>query len=156
VVKTKKCKDCGTFNEHDSKFCEKCGKSLKSKKQNNSNNNNSLDFIEEKENKIYINRDDFMDRKILEKINTGLATVFSAIFIGLGQLYNGQITKGIILFIIGIILAGIGLFFNFLANNAPAYIDPMIFVIPMLFALIIYICLWIYSVNDAHKNSKEI
>lgn len=155
MVRTKKCKDCGTFNEHDSKFCEKCGNSLNSKKQNNSNNNNSLDFIEEK--KINnINRDDFMDRKILEKINTGLATVFSAIFIGLGQLYNGQITKGICLFIIGIILGGIELFFNLLANNAPAYIDPTIFVILMLPALIIYICLWIYSVNDAHKNSKEI
>ncbi|KZX16722.1 double zinc ribbon [Methanobrevibacter cuticularis] len=28
MAKTKKCMDCGTFNEQDSKFCEKCGNSL--------------------------------------------------------------------------------------------------------------------------------
>ncbi|MCL2156664.1 MAG: hypothetical protein FWH54_01440 [Methanobrevibacter sp.] len=95
-----------------------------------------------------------MNEDILEKINTGLATVFSAVFIGLGQLYNGQIMKGICLFILGVILASIGLFFNLLLVSAPYWAGPSILIM-IIIILIVYMCIWIYSVTDAYKNSKK-
>lgn len=91
---TKYCKNCGEELEEEDEFCSNCGKSLNTEnKINKTNNANNI------------------SNDILEKINTGLATVLSGVFIGLGQLYNGQIEKGIFLFIVGIIITFIELFF---------------------------------------------
>jgi TM2 domain-containing membrane protein YozV len=168
MEKTKKCEECGEKLLEDDKFCPSCGKPLNNEKEFNSNKqdlnvNNTLDkskilandFLNSADKKKINNNGDIMDNNVLEKLNTGLATVFSAIFIGLGQLYNGQIGKGICLFIIGVILASIELFFNMMLINAPAWAAGSILVL-MIVVLIVYIFLWIYSVTDAHKNSKKM
>lgn len=69
--------------------------------------------------------------------NPGVAAVLSAVFIGLGQIYNGQIGKGIffiILFVISILLM-------FIIATGIVFITAM---------------LWIWNVVDAHKSAKRI
>lgn len=41
MARIKKCEKCGSFNEQDSEFCEKCGNSLKSKNIEKSNQNDN-------------------------------------------------------------------------------------------------------------------
>ena len=64
-----------------------------------------------------------MSEEILVKINTGIATVLSAIFPGLGQFYNGKLTKGFVFFIIG------GLLFYRAYIFFIAKLDPIVFII---------------------------
>lgn len=67
--------------------------------------------------------------------NEGLAAVLSFFFTGLGQIYNGDIGKGIVLIIIQII--------NIL----------LMFV---LVGLITYPIVWIYGIWDAYNTAKNI
>ena len=67
--------------------------------------------------------------------NEGLAAVLSFFFTGLGQIYNGDIGKGIVLIIIQII--------NVL----------LMFVI---IGFLTYIIVWIYGIWDAYKTAKNI
>lgn len=89
-----------------------------------------------------------MNDEILKRINTGLATVLSAIFPGLGQFYNGKLLKGFGFNIIGAILLYTTFFFSTAYSNDlyftydPSY-DSSIFV------LLIYIAFWIFSILDA-------
>lgn len=133
------CDKCGKeFSEND-KFCQNCGTSL-----NKKDLDNNLDYtnLNKKSERNYKTDSYIMNENILEKINTGLATVFSGIFLGLGQLYNGDFTKGIILFISGGVLIGIVLL--------SVTIDPIFSV----FLFIIYLVLWVYNIKDANHNSK--
>ncbi len=70
-----------------------------------------------------------------ERKNEGIAAVLSFIFVGLGQIYNGQIGKGIIFVIIGAI-----------------FVFTMIFFI----GFILYPIFWIYNIYDAYNTAKEI
>jgi TM2 domain-containing membrane protein YozV len=72
----------------------------------------------------------YSDRK-----NPGLAAVFSFLFVGLGQIYNGQIGKGIVFFIVGVILT------------------LTMFII---IGFILYPIFWIYNVYDAYNTAKKI
>jgi TM2 domain-containing membrane protein YozV len=65
----------------------------------------------------------------------GIAAVLSFLFVGLGQIYNGQIGKGIMFVIIGIIL-----------------VFTMIFLI----GFILYPLFWIYNIYDAYNTAKRI
>ena len=67
--------------------------------------------------------------------NEGLAAVLSFFFTGLGQIYNGDIGKGIILIIIQII--------NIL----------LMFVI---IGFLTYIIVWIYGIWDAYNTANRI
>lgn len=67
--------------------------------------------------------------------NAGLAAVLSFFFAGLGQIYNGQIGKGILL----IVLQGI---------NA--------FLMTVVIGFITYPILWIYGMVDAYKTANKI
>lgn len=67
--------------------------------------------------------------------NPGLAAAFSFLFVGLGQIYNGQIGKGIVFFLIGVILA----------------ISVVIII-----GFILYPVFWIYNIYDAHNTAKKI
>ena len=67
--------------------------------------------------------------------NPGLATLFSFFFMGLGQIYNGQIGKGILFIIMYAI--SIGLLF-FLVG---------FFTTPIL---------WIWGMVDANRSAKKI
>ncbi len=71
----------------------------------------------------------------IERKSEGLAAVASFIFVGLGQIYNGQIGKGIMFIILGV-------FFVF----------TMIFLI----GFPLYPLFWIYNVYDAYNTDKQI
>ncbi|MGY4688666.1 hypothetical protein [Salibacterium sp. K-3] len=66
--------------------------------------------------------------------NAGLAAVLSALWCGLGQIYNGQIGKGVLFMIIQ-------------AVNA-----LLMFV---LIGLITYPIFWIYGMVDAYKKAEQ-
>lgn len=67
--------------------------------------------------------------------NEGLAAVLSFLFVGLGQIYNGQIGKGILLIIIQIV--NVCLMFVFIG-------------------FLTYPLVWIYGVWDAYNTAKNI
>ena len=71
----------------------------------------------------------------IQKKNEGLAAVLSFLFTGLGQIYNGQIAKGILFVVVGVVFAG------------------LIFV---LIGIILYPIFWIYNIYDAYTTAKKI
>jgi TM2 domain-containing membrane protein YozV len=92
--------------------------------------------------------------------NPGLAAVFSFIFNGLGQIYNGQIIKGlvviffsvlsILVFIIGSILIG------FWQMGKIIFAQELILGLVLFFIGLILICvLGLYSIFDAYKVASK-
>lgn len=91
-----------------------------------------------------------------EKSHPGMAAVLSFIFNGLGQIYNGQIKKGLaiiffsslslFIFIIGAILIGFWLFGKFIS---PLQIILGIFL--FCFGFVVICVLGIWSIFDAYK-----
>ena len=67
--------------------------------------------------------------------NPGLAAVISFFFPGLGQIYNGEIGKGILFIVVG------GVF---------------ILLMIVLIGFILYPLFWIYNVYDAYKTAERI
>jgi TM2 domain-containing membrane protein YozV len=67
--------------------------------------------------------------------NEGMAAVLSFLFCGLGQIYNGQLGKGIIFCIIGAITV----------------LSAIIFI-----GFILYPLFWIYNIYDAYNTAKKI
>ncbi len=67
--------------------------------------------------------------------NPGLAAVLSFFYTGLGQIYNGQIGKGILLFLVRLVS------------------DCLFFLI---FPLACSFLLWIYGMYDAYKSAERI
>jgi TM2 domain-containing membrane protein YozV len=65
----------------------------------------------------------------------GLAAILSFLCCGLGQIYNGEIGKGIAMLIVYVICLCLS-----------------ILILPIIFALI----LWIYGIYDAYNTAKEI
>ena len=72
---------------------------------------------------------------VQERKNTGVAAILSVIFPGLGQIYNGQIGKGIVFIILGIIFAGLVIVF---------------------IGFILFPLFWIYNIYDAYTSAKKI
>ncbi|HVP23846.1 MAG TPA: zinc-ribbon domain-containing protein [Conexivisphaerales archaeon] len=70
-----------------------------------------------------------------EQKNPGIAAVLSFLFTGLGQIYNGQIGKGITFVAVGIVC---------------------LFTIIFFVGLILYPLFWIYNVYDAYNSAKRI
>ncbi len=106
-VKTKFCSNCGKKIDRKAEICPKCG----------------VRVAEPRE------------RKHRETKSAGLAAVLSFFISGLGQIYNGQIGKGI-----GMIVLYI--FFWILVF--------VIIGIPLL------LILWIYGMYDAYNTAKKI
>ena len=65
----------------------------------------------------------------------GLAAVLSFLIVGLGQIYNGQIAKGLLL-LLGAMISGV----------------LMLILIGFLF----WIVIWLYAVYDAYHTAKKI
>jgi TM2 domain-containing membrane protein YozV len=74
-------------------------------------------------------------QKIKVMKNPGLAAVASFFFSGLGQIYNGEIGKGILFIVIQII--------NFL----------LMFVLIGFFT---YLATWVYGIYDAYKTAERM
>jgi len=94
------------------------------------------------------------------KLNPGIAAVLSFFFSGLGQIYNGQLKKGLILiffsglnillFLLGAVLIGYWLLFETNVNRA------LIAGIILACLGLISICIvGIYSLIDAYKVAKK-
>ncbi|MCX5702083.1 MAG: hypothetical protein NTW64_03780 [Candidatus Omnitrophica bacterium] len=92
------------------------------------------------------------------KRDPGLAAVLSFVFNGLGQLYNGEIIKGLVIifisavsmliFIIGSILLGLWLL------GKVVFAQELILGLALFFIGLIFICiLGIYSILDAYKTA---
>lgn len=67
----------------------------------------------------------------------GLAAVLSFFVPGLGQIYNGQIAKGIVVFVIGPLF-----FLGVLGWIGVGYL--------------LYVPLWIYAIYDAYRTAERI
>ena len=116
------CPECGKKLEEGSDFCSDCGTKVNSESVNDFEKNNESTY---EQTKVIIK-----DEK-----SPGLAAVFSFLIIGLGQIYNGEIAKGLILLVVSYIC--IALFF---------------LIIPPFIAVI----LWVYAIYDAYNTAKDI
>jgi TM2 domain-containing membrane protein YozV len=67
--------------------------------------------------------------------NPGISPILSFFIPGLGQIYNGQITKGLIFIAIGFFLA---------------------LTIILLIGIILYPLFWIYNMYDAYDTAKKV
>ncbi|MFH0912475.1 MAG: hypothetical protein V1807_02350 [Patescibacteria group bacterium] len=88
--------------------------------------------------------------------NSGLAAVLSFFVVGLGQIYNGQIGKGIF-FLVGYYLVFVifwSLFFSSIFTGDDS--TMMASVTSVFIAPIIVVALWIFNIVDAHKNAERI
>lgn len=71
----------------------------------------------------------------IEKKNEGLAAILSFLFLGLGQIYNGQIGKGILFIILGVVFV-------------------LMFLV--LIGIPLYVIFWVYNIYDAYNTAKQI
>lgn len=106
---TKFCSNCGNEIDEKAEICPKCGVRVKSIPITTSIS--------------------------IEKKSSGIAAIASFLFPGLGQVYNGEIGKGIMFVIIGIIFA------------------LLMFV---LIGFILYPLFWVYNIYDAYKTAERI
>jgi TM2 domain-containing membrane protein YozV len=74
-------------------------------------------------------------KEYVERKSEGIAAVLSFLFVGLGQIYNGEIGKGFLFIIIGVIC---------------------LFSIIFLIGFILYPLFWIYNIYDAYNTAKKI
>jgi TM2 domain-containing membrane protein YozV len=126
------CLHCGkAIVSKRARFCEKCGTKIPLSNENPLNNEND---------NLKINKSN-KDNMIRYHKNPYLATLIS-IFPGIGQMYNGQVLKGIIIKIIWQILIIIG--------------SIEINITGMAIMLVIFSTLWIYNLADAYRNAKDI
>jgi hypothetical protein len=96
-----------------------------------------------------------------ERINRpGLAAVFSFVFNGLGQIYNGEIVKGLLIIFFSacsmlILLAG-AIFIGFWMLGKVAFNGQLPIGVALFIAGLIFVCiLGIYSIFDAYKFSLK-
>jgi len=95
-----------------------------------------------------------------QKINPGLAAVFSSLFSGLGQIYNGQILKGLwimffsaaamVLVIIGFIQIGLCIM-----SELFKWQEILLGGISLILGLVIITVLGIYNIYDAYDTAKK-
>jgi TM2 domain-containing membrane protein YozV len=71
----------------------------------------------------------------VERKNEGLSAVLSFLFVGLGQIYNGEIGKGIAFIVLGVVFA---------------------FMIIILIGIPLYLIFWVYNIYDAYNTAKGI
>ncbi|NQS99504.1 MAG: hypothetical protein HQ595_00340 [Candidatus Omnitrophica bacterium] len=92
-------------------------------------------------------------------INPGLSAVFSFLFSGLGQLYNGQVKKGLALITLtsgGIILTVVGavLLVDYLFFDAILHVELVWGATLLLSGILLISCIGTYSIFDAYNVAK--
>jgi len=93
--------------------------------------------------------------------NPGLAAVFSFVFNGLGQLYNGQIIKGLVIVFISVLnilifMAG-SILIGFWVLNRVVFKGQLAWGLVLFCIGLVFICvLGIYSILDAYRVAKKM
>lgn len=135
------CPKCGALVKDDSIFCDKCGINIVD--YNNSNDKTETGrptkFCSTCGEKIDINAEICpkcgVRSIIVNKKNPAIAAILSFFITGLGQVYNGQIKKALILFISMVISA---------------------FLVIILIGVFLALIIWAYGIYDAYKSAQEI
>lgn len=107
--RTKFCSNCGSQIDENAEICPECG-------------------VRQPGSETY-------QQPVYQQKNPGLAAVLSALWVGIGQIYNGEIAKGIILII--------------------AYIVSVL----LMFVIVGFITtpiLWVFGIYDAYNTAKKI
>jgi TM2 domain-containing membrane protein YozV/ribosomal protein S27AE len=112
--KTKFCSNCGEEIDLNAEICPKCGVRL-------------IGPPKATPTKEY--------RVIVEEKSPGLAAVLSFFIPGLGQIYNGQIGKGLLLLVLAMLSAGL---------------------IIIIIGIIPYLIIWLFSIFDAYSTANRI
>jgi len=136
------CPLCGTENEENARFCKECNEPLYDPNTNNTSKEPDRKKQIEEEEKTRVEAKGKTERKVSMANqppkfykNPSIATILSFFFMGLGQIYNGQIGKGVIF----IILYGIS--------------------VALMFAVVGFVTtpiLWIWGMVDANNSAKRI
>jgi len=93
--------------------------------------------------------------------NPGVAAVLSFVFSGLGQLYNGQIIKGLVIVFIStlnilIFMAG-SILIGFWVLNKVVFAGQLVWGVVLFCIGLVLICiLGIYSILDAYRVAKKL
>lgn len=112
------CQNCGSQLPDSAKFCDRCGAKVGTDtERSNSNTEYSMASI------------------MVNKKSEALALILSLLIPGLGQIYNGQVSKGAMMIVAAIVCAVLTFVFFPIG--------------------ILYIVLWIYAMYDAFKDAKE-
>ena len=95
-----------------------------------------------------------------QKVNPGLAAVFSFIFSGLGQIYNGQILKGLclmafsamgmVLVIIGFVQIGFCLMSQLFGRG-----EMLLGSVLLIVGFLLITVLGVYNIYDAYNTAKK-
>ena len=109
--RTKFCVNCGAKIDARAEICPKCGVRVAPPPAPTSQ-------------QVYV-----------ERKSEGIAAVLSFLFVGLGQIYNGEIGKGILFIILGVFIVFTALF---------------------LIGFLLYPVFWIYNIYDAYNTAKKI
>ena len=112
------CTSCGNEIESGTRFCPKCGAG-----------------IDEKSVPITSEPTHVRSNYVVTNKNAGLAAVLSFLFCGLGQIYAGKITKGLLFIFVGLLLG----------------VATFIFILPGVAA----VAFWIYNIYDAYTLTNE-
>ena len=96
----------------------------------------------------------------MEKQDPGIAAVLSFLFNGLGQIYNGQIAKGLVIMLISTIvmmitLIGAVFLAHFIWSSFIYPVELIIGTVLFLFGIIVIAILGIYNIYDAYNIAKK-
>jgi len=132
------CPNCGKEIPDGSKFCQYCGAKLSLTGESEGGQVQSVLSEEEQKKRTY--EEELIRAKAQQsaKVGTkspGVAVVLSALWVGIGQIYNGQIGKGVLF----IILYGVSVLLIFVGIG--------IVTTPIL---------WLIGVIDAYKTANNI
>lgn len=96
----------------------------------------------------------------MEKQNPGVAAVLSFVFNGLGQIYNGQIAKGLLIILVSsiamiVMLIGAVFLGHFILSG---FLYPVEFVtgaIMLFLGIAVIVVLGIYNIYDAYNTAQK-
>jgi TM2 domain-containing membrane protein YozV len=89
-----------------------------------------------------------------DKKSAGVAAVLSFFYIGLGQIYNGEIFKGLLFMLIPPAGVFIWIFLGTALTIAARNVVPALAAVALV--VLTYIGLWIWSMVDAHSTAEWI
>lgn len=96
----------------------------------------------------------------MEKQNPGTAAVLSFVFNGLGQIYNGQIAKGLVIMLISsiammIMLIGAVFLGHFIITGFLYRTEGLAGAIMMFIGVSVIVVLGIYNIYDAYYTAQK-